>query len=233
MLQQTYLKLKSMLLIVLAAVYLSIFPIGYTFTQVPVPDKGIIYLNFNGYTAPDSSYTYNRITWSPSNLVTVQKMLLVSEVSKYFAKWEVFVTSNRKDFDKYPTSHRAQIVISPDTLYSNDTRPGGLSYINSLLFQDTTPAIVSESAFQYYPNMAQAIAHETGHMLGLVHQSLWLGSSKFDEYNPGDMNTAPIMGRSYFALKAVWSIGLNSYGLLQDDEFIISKTFKLRFKQNN
>lgn len=91
---------------------------------------------------------------------------------------------------------------------------------------DTTPSVVSTHSFSAPRQVADAVAHEVGHQLGLAHQSTWVGSTKTAEYDAGNEKEAPIMGHSYEAQKATWIVGINSFGLQQDDTAIISKTFK-------
>jgi hypothetical protein len=60
---------------------------------------------------------------------------------------------------------------------------------------------------------AQAATHESGHTMGLVHQSTYSGTTKTAEYyqGPGD-GTAPIMGISYSASRGMWWYGTDSNG---------------------
>jgi hypothetical protein len=55
--------------------------------------------------------------------------------------------------------------------------------------------------------VAEATAHEDGHGLNLSHQSVYSGSTLQQEYNPGTMGRAPIMGNSYSATRGLWRIG--------------------------
>src|SRR5262249_27790283 len=83
---------------------------------------------------------------------------------------------------------------------------------------------------------AEAVAHESGHTFGLQHQSTYSGSTKTNEYNPGDSNTAPIMGDSYYAARGLWWYGLSSLGptTYQDDMATIShNSFGYRTDDDN
>src|SRR5262249_43102305 len=75
-------------------------------------------------------------------------------------------------------------------------------------------------------NVAEAIAHEAGHDFGLAHQSLYDANSGalLATYNPGNANTAPIMGNSYSAQRGLWWHGSSEYGVnsIQDDLAIIA-----------
>jgi hypothetical protein len=73
---------------------------------------------------------------------------------------------------------------------------------------------------------AVAIAHETGHMLGLDHQSSWNGQKLVQEYNPGDAASAPIMGKAYYAARALWWKGTSdqSATTIQSDLDVITRS---------
>jgi fibronectin type 3 domain-containing protein len=74
----------------------------------------------------------------------------------------------------------------------------------------------------YYWYVADASTHESGHTMGLQHQSAWSGGTKTDEYQsgPGD-GTAPTMGNSYSAGRSMWWYGLNTNDVYQDDMTVI------------
>jgi hypothetical protein len=56
--------------------------------------------------------------------------------------------------------------------------------------------------------IGEATAHENGHALKLVHQSLWIGGVlQNNGYDPGNATRAPIMGDSYSSTRGLWRIG--------------------------
>lgn len=71
---------------------------------------------------------------------------------------------------------------------------------------------------------AEAIAHETGHGFGLDHHSTYSGSTKTNEYNPGNGQAAPILGYSYDAPRGLWWKGQSarSSTTIQDDLAVLS-----------
>ena len=69
-------------------------------------------------------------------------------------------------------------------------------------------------------SIASASTHESGHTLGLRHQSTYNASGTLlQEYNPGDANLAPLMGVGYGAIRDTWWLGPNSVSAttIQDD----------------
>src|SRR5207249_4876673 len=67
--------------------------------------------------------------------------------------------------------------------------------------------------------IAEATAHETGHQFGLYHQSVYDGTTKTAEYNPGNAQIAPVMGNSYHSDRGLWWDGASSlaYNQMQND----------------
>jgi opacity protein-like surface antigen len=79
--------------------------------------------------------------------------------------------------------------------------------------------------------IAEAAAHEAGHLFGLQHQALWNGTTLAAAYHPGNGEWAPLMGVGYYAVRTTWHNGATSAGpfVLQDDLSILSKNvFGLR-----
>jgi hypothetical protein len=77
--------------------------------------------------------------------------------------------------------------------------------------------------------ISEAISHETGHTLGLRHQSVYDANCvKISEYNYGqgigEIGWAPIMGVAYNQNLSLWHSGPNSLGCstIQDDEAVIA-----------
>jgi hypothetical protein len=104
--------------------------------------------------------------------------------------------------------------------YGTGTTAGGIAYTGG--FYNDFP----NTGFVFPGNLdngdpkpvAIAAAHEAGHGFGLGHQSLWDGTTKLNEYDPGTPDKAPIMGRAYESTRALWYPG-HDFGIfkLSDD----------------
>ena len=73
--------------------------------------------------------------------------------------------------------------------------------------------------------IAEATAHEAGHLFGLSHHSTHLPDGSLDqEYDPGNFLVAPIMGVSYDAERGVWARLPTPSGpnAIQDDLAVLS-----------
>ena len=158
-----------------------------------------------------------------------------SGVAEKYSPFKINVTT--KDPGNINNNETMKIVIGG----SGDWAPAGSggiaglnSYMNSVLpnVAFVFPGHLANGNPRY---VAEASAHETGHALGLHHQSVWDASlqNRLLEYNPGDGDRAPIMGVSYYSTRGMWWKGNpdNQPTPLQDDLRLISAigTFRPNF----
>jgi serralysin len=79
--------------------------------------------------------------------------------------------------------------------------------------------------------MAEAAAHEFGHIIGLNHQRAYSGSTLTQEYsnNGGSTIKAPTMGNSYSSARGLWWNGTTtSSTTIQDDMAVIASRLSYR-----
>jgi hypothetical protein len=127
------------------------------------------------------------------------------------------------------TPNVSQIDIGGDGAWMG-TAAGGIAQVGGLGgSMGSNPA----RGFVFPANLAngnswytgKAASHESGHTMGLVHQSAYSGTTKTTEYysGPGD-GTAPILGYSYSAVRGMWWYGRdsNSSTSYQDDMAVIA-----------
>jgi hypothetical protein len=152
-----------------------------------------------------------------------------ARVAEKYSPFNVDVTT--VDPGTYPYSQVARMVIGGDGAWSGGVY-GGYSYVNGFTGDTSNtgwifPANLGKGRPKY---VAEATAHEAGHLFGLTHQSAYNTSgTKTDEYRGGrDPSnpdaTDPIMGFSYYAARGVWAKGTSANGptSIQDDLDIIS-----------
>jgi hypothetical protein len=112
------------------------------------------------------------------------------------------------------TAHVSQIDIGGNGAWTGGSY-GGLSQVGGLAGSTGSNP---DRGFVFPANLAngnpwytgQATSHESGHTMGLYHQSSWSGTAMTTEYygGPGD-GTAPIIGVSYYATRGMWWYGTN------------------------
>src|SRR5213079_356348 len=101
---------------------------------------------------------------------------------------------------------------------------GGISFVNG--FTDPYPNV----SYVFPANLSggdpkkvgEATSHEAGHGFGLQHQSVYDGTTKLLEYNPGTPAKAPVMGRSYDAQRGLWWTGQSIvFSQIQHDPYVL------------
>ena len=106
----------------------------------------------------------------------------------------------------------------------------GVSYVGSFTWGDNTPGFVFADKLGNNPKfVAECISHESGHTVGLSHQSRYDNNcSMTEQYNvgtgAGETSWAPVMGNSYYRNMTGWNDGPTPYGCAntQDNLTIIT-----------
>lgn len=184
----------------------------------------VIYLDFDGqYVANTMWNVSGPINAAPANLTTEEINTIFQRVATDFSPFNVTVTTDEAVYNAGNAMKRIRIVVTESWEWYGQV--GGVSYLNSFTWGDGTPAFVFSSLLNYDPKkIAEACSHETGHTLGLRHQSSYDENGvKISEYNwgqgSGEIGWAPIMGASYGENLSLWHNGPCSLGVtyLQDD----------------
>lgn len=168
-----------------------------------------VFLDFDGATVSNTS-------WNATGTITTLPYTLDADpafstaelteieniwrgVAEDFSAFNVDITTEEPT--NYDIYHYMRIIITPSWEWFGQA--GGVSFINSFRWGDGTPAFVFSSLLGNNTKyIAEATSHETGHTLGLRHQSVYdTNGAKIAEYNPGwgtGPGFAPIMGVSYY-----------------------------------
>jgi hypothetical protein len=189
-----------------------------------------IYLDFDGETVTGSMWNNgSTLTCLPSGLSDAAITDIFNRVSEDYRPFNVNITTDRAKFLAAPIGRRIQVIITPTSAW----RPGvgGISYVGSFTWTDEEPCFVFPDRLG--PNNAKYVAeccsHESGHTLGLSHQSTYSSNCQLVEsYNSGigtgETSWAPIMGNSYYKNMTGWDMGPTPYGCtsIQDNLSIIT-----------
>jgi hypothetical protein len=191
-----------------------------------------LYLDFDGDVTPDWGIYHPGTTpaydidgnpddFSPQELENIHTIW--QGVAEKYSPFKLNVTTIP------PTQFGApKIVVGGDGAWAPKDS-GGIAIANSSVITTfpkvgfVFPARLGNGLPKF---VIEASAHEAGHGYGLVHQSLYDGGNFVKEYNPGDADRAPIMGRSYDATRGLWWHGPTpgSSTILQDDLAVLSRT---------
>lgn len=188
-----------------------------------------IYLNFVGYTA-------TRTAWAPSSSIVApaydlsgnpavfddnERSNIISiwnRVSEDYIAFDVDVTTEPPSSDALirssaaDSSYGTQVVITKTGTVSCNC--GGVAYVGVVSMVNNTyyqPAwVFQQSLANNEKYIAEAISHEAGHTLGLIHDGQTNGGTTVGYYSghgSGDTGWAPIMGVGYYKNVTQWSGG--------------------------
>lgn len=201
--------------------------------QIPILNsypsaKATMFLDFDGQYVTGTSWNFRGpIDAQPSGLSTAAITEIFYRVAEDYRIFNINITTDSTVFLAAPVRQRMRLIITPTFEWYG--RVGGVSYVGSFTWGDGTPGwIFSGLLGNSSKNIAEAVSHEAGHMLGLQHQSKYTADCYKTEYNDGtgagEIGWAPIMGVGYNRNLTTWyngksTIGCNYY---QNDITVIS-----------
>jgi hypothetical protein len=159
-------------------------------------------------------------TFSPAELANINEIF--QRVAEKYSPFNINVTT--VDPGNYNNKAAQRVVIGGAGAWLGSTA-GGVTYVGSFYDTDSnTSWVFSKNLLNGDPkDTAEAASHEAGHAFGLEHQSVYSGTTKTAEYNPGNSLIAPVMGNSYSAARGLWWKGPSvSSSTIQDDLAVIS-----------
>lgn len=144
---------------------------------------------------------------------------ILSAVAEKYSMFNVNVTT--VDPGTLVGGRDAKIVIGGSSGWTGGSM-GGIAYTGGFTRYNTIPnwGYVFPAQLALSPGrIAEATAHEAGHLFGLDHQSKYNASGTLTQaYNTGTALKAPIMGNSYSAQRGIWWNGTTtSATTIQDD----------------
>jgi Secretion system C-terminal sorting domain len=191
---------------------------------------GTIFLDFDGqYVSSTVWNSGNPINAAASGLTDAQITEVFNRVAEDYRPFDINITTDSVKFFAAPIDKRIRVIITPTSAWK--TGVGGVAWTGSFLWGDDTPCFVfNDRLGPNNPKMVgEACSHESGHTVGLSHQSRYDGSCNMTEtYNSGAGNGeiawAPIMGNSYYRNMSGWNDGPTQFGCAstQDNLSIIT-----------
>ncbi|HEV7782988.1 MAG TPA: zinc-dependent metalloprotease [Chitinophagaceae bacterium] len=193
--------------------------------------QAVVYLDFNGHTVNGTSWNYNGpIYCGASGLDNTQVTTVFNRVAEDYRPFNVNITTDSTKFLAAPANKRMRVIATVTSDWYGSA--GGVAFVGSFTWGDDTPCFIFTALLNYnVKNISEAVAHETGHTLGLYHQASYNAScQKTSDYNygqgSGEIGWAPIMGVGYYQNLTLWYNGPNSFGCTnyQSDLDILTTT---------
>jgi hypothetical protein len=190
-----------------------------------------IYLDFDGQDVKNSMWNYGTpFSAAPATMTDAQITEAFNRVSEDFRPFNINVTTDLAKFLAAPLDQRIRVIITPTSAWYPAV--SGIAYVTSFTWGDDTPCFVfSDRLVNDGKRVAEAISHETGHTLGLYHQSAYtssctLSSSYHTGIGTGATSWGPIMGNVASKNLTQWNFGPtpNGCSILQDNLSIITKS---------
>ena len=192
-----------------------------------LPPIAMIFVE-NRSTRISSPYWNGGVPFTTKQVVTdTNKLkLYVSFANHLYGSWRIEFTRDSArfaDFVGYKDKiHLVSIKILSDGATTESQLIGyasGVAFINGLYSDQLNDGFVFADVFpntrSKYRDIASIIAHESGHMIGLVHQSEYdANCAKINEYRPGT-----IMGNPFYPYANQWYVGPSARGctIIQND----------------
>ncbi len=200
-----------------------------------------IYLDFDGEQVNSPVWNYgNALNCAASGLSTAQITEVFNRVAEDFRPFNINITTDADIYFTAPADKRIRVIITPTSNWFNGV--GGVGYLGSFTWGDDTPCFVfSNRLGPNSPKMiAECCSHESGHSLGLSHQSKYDAvcnlTATYNEGNgTGECAWAPIMGNSYYRNMSGWNNGPTPYGCSssQDNLSIITSQNGFGFRADD
>ncbi len=192
--------------------------------------KATVYLDFDGQHVSGTSWNWiGDIDAQPAGLPPAAVTEIFNRVAEDYRIFDLNITTDSTVFLAAPPAQRMRVIITPTSSWYGSA--GGVSFVESFTWGDGTPAwVFSQLLNNNIKFIAEACSHETGHTLGLQHQSAYDAyCRKIAEYwsgqGSGEIGWAPIMGVGYYRNLTTWHNGKSSIGcnyLQNDIERILS-----------
>ena len=183
----------------------------------PSSPKPTIFLDFDGHTVQSAAWqSGNAFICQPAALNATQITEIFNRVSEDYRPFNVNITTDSTQFIMALATRRARIIVTPTSAWYQGV--GGVAYTGSFTWGDDTPGFVfSDRLANAAKYVAECCTHESGHTLGLAHQSKYDTACNLTEQYRGNTGSgqtswAPVMGNSYYSNMTGWDNGPTPYG---------------------
>lgn len=213
------------------------FSPAITMAQFPVLNSypsasATIFIDFDGHTVQSAAWNGGTAFYcQPAALTIPQVNEMFNRVSEDFRPFNINITTDSTVFAAAALNKRMRIIVTPSSSWYPGS-VGGVSYVGSFTWGDNTPGFVfSDKLNNHTKYISECITHESGHTVGLSHQSKYdANCNLIEQYNigtgSGETSWAPVMGNSYYRNMTGWNNGPTPYGCAntQDNLTIITSS---------
>lgn len=203
--------------------------------------KATIYLDFDGHYVTSTIWNGGKpIDCAPSGLNDAQITEIFNRVSEDYRPFNVNITTDSTKFLAAPLTNRIRMIVTTTSAWYPGV--GGVAYVGSFTWGDDTPGFIFPDRLgPFKPKIvAECCSHESGHTLGLSHQSKYDGACAMtsvynDGIGSGEIGWAPIMGNSYYKNLTGWNNGPTPSGCsaLQDNLTIITSNNGFSYRDDD
>lgn len=192
----------------------------------PVRPEGVpcLYIDFDGESVQHSYWNGgSSIQCAPAAILEEAKTIIMLRVQQAYSKYKLTITTSASVFNN--ARNKQRVVVTPTSSWYTGS-VSGVAYIGSLYTNNPAPAFVfSDRLSNNTKYIGDIIMHETGHALGLYHQSDYNASCGLvNSYRDGT-----IMGSPFSVENPTWingtSRGCNIY---QNDSLVLQQKLGLR-----
>ena len=220
---------KSFTLFILYTLFTSLSLVALPKLSSLPTAQATIFLDFDGHYVSSTIWNGgNPLDCAPSGMSDDQVTEIFNRVSEDYRPFNINITTDSTAFLAAPLTKRIRIIVTTTSAWYQGV--GGVAFVGSFTWGDDTPAFTFTNRLGFNPKIvAESCSHESGHTVGLSHQSKYDGNCSLtatynDGIGSGETGWAPIMGNSYYKNHTGWSNGPTPGGCnsLQDNLTIIT-----------
>lgn len=190
----------------------------------------VIFIDTDGQTVNSPNWNGGvPLVCAAPGLTNAQITDIFNRVSEDYRPFDINITTDSTVYFAAAATQRMRVIVTPTSAWKPGV--GGIAWTGSFVWGDDTPCFVFSDRLG--PNDAKMIAeccsHESGHTVGLSHQSRYDNNCiRTEVYHSGtgtgEAAWAPVMGNSYYRNMSGWNDGPTNVNCnnLQDNLSIIT-----------